>query len=43
MELFLDPNTSPNPGEIYLYWDLGSYNAPAYGTTYLPNNTQQNQ
>jgi hypothetical protein len=42
--LFLDPNTSPNPGEIYLYWDLGSFTSPTFGTAYLPNNnTQQNQ
>ena len=41
--LFLDPNTSPNPGEIYLYWDSGSFTSPTYGTAYLPNNTQQTQ
>jgi hypothetical protein len=42
--LFLNPNTSPNLGEIYLYWDSGSFNSPTYGTAYLPNNnTQQTQ
>jgi hypothetical protein len=42
--LFLNPNTSPNPGEIYLYWDSGSFTSPTFGTAYLPNNnTQQNQ
>ena len=25
ISVFLDANTSPNPGEIYLYWDSGSY------------------
>ena len=24
--IFLDANTSPNNGEIYIYWDSGSYN-----------------
>ena len=24
LNIFLNPNTSPNPGEIYLYWDSGS-------------------
>ena len=28
LNVFLNPNTSPNPGEIYLYWDFGSYNSP---------------
>jgi hypothetical protein len=26
LNVFLNANTSPNPGEIYLYWDSGSYN-----------------
>ena len=44
LDLFLDPNTSPNPGEIYLYWDSGSFNSQTFGTAYLPNNnTQQTQ
>jgi hypothetical protein len=44
LSLFLNPNTSPNPGEIYLYWDSGSFNSPTFGTAYLPNNnTQQTQ
>jgi len=33
LNLFLDPNTSPNVGEIYLYWDSGStgpLTTPAY-------------
>ena len=33
LNLFLDPNTSPNVGEIYLYWDSGStgpLNTPVY-------------
>jgi hypothetical protein len=24
--VFLDANTSPNNGEIYIYWDSGSFN-----------------
>jgi hypothetical protein len=35
LNLFLDPNTSPNPGEIYLYWDSGStgpLTTPAYSS-----------
>jgi hypothetical protein len=30
LDLFLNPNTAPNPGEIYLYWDSGSFNSPTY-------------
>ena len=26
ISVFLDANTSPNNGEIYIYWDSGSYN-----------------
>ena len=44
LNVFLNPNTSPNPGEIYLYWDSGSFNSQTFGTAYLPNNnTQQTQ
>lgn len=35
LNLFLDPNTSPNVGEIYLYWDSGStgpLTTPAYSS-----------
>jgi hypothetical protein len=38
LNVFLDPNTSPNPGEIYLYWDFGSYNSPTFNTN-GPNST----
>jgi hypothetical protein len=37
--VFLDPNTSPNLGEIYLYWDSGSYNTPTFNTN-NPNSTK---
>lgn len=40
LNVFLNPNTSPNPGEIYLYWDLGSYNSPTYNNGGNNNNTQ---
>jgi hypothetical protein len=30
ISIFLDANTAPNPGEIYLYWDSGSYYGPMY-------------
>ncbi|CAB4138608.1 hypothetical protein UFOVP331_168 [uncultured Caudovirales phage] len=44
LNIFLNPNTAPNPGEIYLYWDSGSFNSQTFGTAYLPNNnTQQTQ
>ena len=41
--LFLNPNTAPNPGEIYLYWDSGSFNSQTFGTalTAIGNNPQQ--
>ena len=35
LSIFLDSNTSPNPGEIYLYWDSGStgpLTTPAYSS-----------
>ncbi len=35
LNLFLDPNTSPDVGEIYLYWDSGStgpLTTPAYSS-----------
>ena len=32
LNVFLNPNTSPNPGEIYLYWDSGSYNTTVINT-----------
>ena len=37
LNVFLNPNTSPNPGEIYLYWDFGSYNSPTYNTNNNPS------
>ena len=30
ISIFLNANTAPNPGEIYLYWDSGSYYGPMY-------------
>lgn len=32
LNVFLNANTSPNPGEIYLYWDSGSYNTTVINT-----------
>lgn len=32
LNIFLNPNTSPNPGEIYLYWDSGSFNTNVINT-----------
>ena len=29
LNIFLNPNTSPNPGELYLYWDSGSVGSAA--------------
>jgi hypothetical protein len=39
LNVFLNPNTAPNPGEIYLYWDSGSFNTPTFNTN-NPNSTK---